>query len=162
MTNAEVIARLLQSNPLGAELLCKNYENIEFQVSGDTITDILISQGSCTYEIYEIQLNDVGSHKYAVITVTLAECAEKSTWTLHCNEPLEALISICNTLPGIDMILEPRMTPSFEVLRRYACKVHEYCKQVASCDDCDFENKTEHCPFRRNDGSGLCPSEWVF
>jgi len=157
MTNAEVIARLLQSNPLGAELLCKNYENIEFHVSGDTITDIRISQASCTYEI---QLNDVDFHKYAVITVTSADFVGKSTWTLHLNEPLEALIPVCNKLPGIDAILEPRTTPSFDVLRRYVYKVHEYCKNVTSCDDCDFENKTEHCPFRRDDGFGLCPCEW--
>lgn len=159
MTNAEVIARLLQSNPLGAKLLCKNYENIIFSVSEDTITDIHISQASCEYEI---KLNDVDFHKYAVITVTSAEYTEKSTWTLHLNEPLEALISICNGLPGIDMILEPRTTPSFDVLRRYAYKVHEYCKQVTSCDDCEFENKMERCPFRRHDGAGLCPSEWKF
>lgn len=159
MTNAEVIARLLQSNPLGAELLCKNYENIEFHVSNDTITDIHISQASCTYEI---KLNDVDSHKYAVILVTSAESTEKATWTLHLNEPLETLISLCNRLPAIDRIIEPRTTPSFDVLRRYAYKVYEYCKQVTGCDDCDFENKTEHCPFRRDDGSGLCPSEWIF
>ena len=159
MTNAELIARLLQSNPLGAELLCKNYENIIFSVSEDTITDIHISQASCEYEI---KLNDVDFYKYAVITVTSAECTEKSTWTLHLNEPLEALISICNRLPGIDMILEPRTTPSFDVLRRYAYKMHQYCKQVTSCDNCDFENKTERCPFRHDDGSGLCPSDWRF
>ena len=159
MTNAEVIARLLQSNPLGAELLCKNYENIEFHVSDDTITDIRISQASCTYEI---KLQDVDFHKYATITVTSAECTEKATWTLHLNEPLEALIPICNRLPGIDAILESRAMPSFDVLRRYAYKVHEYCKQVTGCEDCDFENKTEQCPFRRHDGSGLCPSDWKF
>lgn len=159
MTNAEVIARLLQSDSLEAELLCKNYENIEFLVSDNTITDINISQASCTYEI---QLNDVDFHKYAVITITLVDCAEKSTWTLHLNEPLETLISVCNRLPGIDRILEPRTVPSFEVLYRYAYKVHEYCKNVTSCADCDFENKTERCPFRRDDGSGLCPSEWKF
>jgi hypothetical protein len=159
MTNAELIARLLQSNPLGAELLCKNYENIEFHVNEDTITDIYIAQASCTYEIH---LNDVNFHKYATIIVISADCTEEATWTVHCNEPLEALISICNRLPGIDMILEPRTTPSFDVLRRYAYKVHEYCKQVTGCEDCDFENKTEHCPFRRHDGSGLCPSDWRF
>lgn len=159
MTNAEVVARLLQSNPLGAELLCKNYENIEFHVIGDTITDIRISQASCTYEI---QLNDVDFHKYAVITIISAECAEKTTWTLHLNEPLETLISMCNRLPGIDRILEPRIVPSFEVLYRNAYKVHEYCKQVTSCADCDFENKTERCPFRRDDGFGLCPGDWKF
>ena len=159
MSNAEVIAKLLQSNPLGAELLCKDYENIEFHVSDNTITAINITQASYTYAI---QLNDVDFHKYVTITVISAECAEKTTWTLHLNEPLETLISICNRLPGIDAILEPRTTPSFDVLRRYAYKVHEYCKQVTGCEDCDFENKTEHCPFRRHDGSGLCPSEWVF
>ena len=159
MTNAEVIARLLQSNPLGAELLCKDYENIEFHVSDDTITDIHISQASCTYEI---QLNDVNFHKYAVITITLVDCAEESTWALHLNEPLETLISVCNRLPGIDRILEPRTAPSFDVLYRYAYKVHEYCKHATSCNDCDFENKTERCPFRRDDGAGLCPSEWRF
>lgn len=159
MSNAEVIARLLQSNPLGAELLCKNYENIEFHVSDDTITDIYISQASCTYEIH---LDDVNFHKYATIIVISAESTEEATWTLHLNEPLEALISICNRLPGIGMILEPRTAPSFDVLRRYAYKVHEYCKQVTGCEDCDFENKTEHCPFRRHDGSGSCPSDWRF
>lgn len=159
MSNAEVIAGLLQSNPLGAELLCKNYENIEFHVSGDTITYINISQASCTYEI---QLSEVDFNKYAEITITSAECTEKATWTLHLTEPLEALISICNRLPGIDMILEPRATPSFEVLCRYAYKVHQYCKQVTGCADCDFGNKTERCPFRRDDGSGLCPSDWIF
>lgn len=159
MTNAEVIARLLQSNPLGAELLCKNYENIEFHVSDDAVTDIRISQASCTYEI---KLSEVDFHKYAMITITLVDCAEKSTWTLHLNEPLETLISMCNRLPGIDRILEPRTAPSFDVLRRYAYKVHQYCKSVTGCDDCDFENKTERCPFRRDDGAGLCPSEWRF
>ena len=159
MSNAEVIARLLQSNPLGAELLCKNYENIEFHVSEDTITDIRISQASCTYEI---QLRESDLHKYAVITITSVDNAEKLTWTLHINEPLEILISMCNRLPRIEMILEPRTTPSFDVLYRYAYKVHQYCKQVTSCNDCDFENKTERCPFRRDDGAGLCPSDWQF
>lgn len=159
MTNAEVIARLLQSNPLGAELLCKNYENIEFHVSGDTITNIRISQARC---IYEIQLSEVDFQKYAEITITSTGFVEKSTWTLHLNEPLETLISMCNRLPGIDRILEPRTIPSFEVLYRYAYKVHQYCKNVTSCADCDFENKTERCPFRRDDGAGLCPSEWKF
>lgn len=159
MTNAEVIARLLQSNPLGAELLCKDYENIEFHVSNDTITDIRISQARCTYEI---QLKESDSHKYAIITIISVDNAKHAVWVLHLNEPLETLISTCNELPGIDIILEPRTAPSFDVLRRYAYKVHEYCKNITSCNECDFENKTERCPFRRHDGSGQCPSEWIF
>lgn len=159
MSNAEVLARLLQSNPLGAQLLCKDYENIEFHVNGDTITDIRISQANCTYEI---QLRENDLHKYVVITITSVDNAKEAVWALHLNEPLETLISMCNELPGINYILEPRTTPTFDVLCRYAYKVHQYCKKVTSCDDCDFENKTEHCPFRRDDGSGFCPSEWVF
>lgn len=159
MTNAEVLARLLQSNPLGAELLCKDYENIEFHVSGDTITDIHISQARCTYEI---QLSEVDFQKYAEITITSTGFVEKSTWALHLDEPLEDLIRTCDRLPGIAIILEPRTTPTFDVLYQYAYKIHEYCKQVTSCNECDFYNKTERCPFRRNDGSGLCPSDWIF
>lgn len=159
MTNAEVIARLLQSNPLGAELLCKNYENIEFHVSGDTITDIHISQARCTYEI---QLKESDSHKYAMITIISVDNAKHAVWVLHLNEPLKTLIATCNELPGIDIILEPCTALAFDVLRRYAYKVHEYCKSVTSCNDCDFENKTECCPFRRHDDVGLCPSEWEF
>ena len=159
MSNAEVIARLLQSNPLGAELLCKDYENIEFHVSGDTITDINISQARCTYEI---QLKESDSHKYAMITIISVDNDKHAVWVLHLNEPLKTLIDTCNDLPGIDIILEPRTTPTFDVLYRYVYKVHEYCKNVTSCNDCDFYNKTEHCPFRRDDGSGLCPSEWEF
>lgn len=159
MTNAEVIARLLQSNPLGAELLCKDYENIEFHASGDTITDIRISQASCTYEI---QLRESDLHKYAVITIASVGNAKKAVWALHINEPLRDLISVCNELPGINVILEPRTTPIFDVLYRNAYKVYEYCKKVTGCNECDFENKTERCPFRRDDGSGLCPSDWKF
>ena len=159
MSNAEIIARLLQSNLLGAELLCKDYENVEFHVSGDTITDIHISQARCTYKI---QLKESDSHKYAVITIISVDKEKHAVWILHLNEPLKTLISTCNDLPGIDIILEPRTTPTFDVLLWYAYKVHEYCKNVTSCNDCGFENKTEHCPFRRHDGSGLCPNEWIF
>ena len=159
MSNAEVIARLLQSNPLGAELLCKNYENIEFHVRGDTITNIHISQVRCTYEI---QLSVVDFQKYAEITITATGFVEKSTWALHLDEPLEDLIRTCDRLPGIDIILKPRTTPTFDVLYRYAYKIHEYCENVTSCNDCNFYNKTERCPFRRDDGSGLCPSDWRF
>lgn len=159
MSNAEVIARLLQSNPLGAELLCKDYENIEFHVSEDTITDIYISQAKCTYEI---QLKESDSHKYAMITISTVDNAKHAVWVLHLNEPLGTLISTCNELPGIDIILEPRTIPTFDVLYRYAYKIHEYCENVTSCNECDFYNKTERCPFRRDDGSGLCPSDWRF
>ena len=157
MSNAELIARLLQSNPLGAELLCKNYENIKFHVSGDTITHILISQASCEYNI---QFDD--NHQNIEITATCIEYDKPVTKKLRVDTNLFDLMCACEMLPAIDRILEPRTIPSFDVLRRYAYKVHEYCKQVTSCNDCDFENKTEHCPFRRDDGSGRCPSEWIF
>lgn len=157
MSNAEVIARLLQSNPLGAELLCKDYENIEFHVSGDTITHILISQASCEYNI---QFDD--KHQNAEITATCVEYDKSYITKRRVDANLSDLLFACEMLPAIDRILEPCTAPTFDVLCRYAYKVHEYCKNVTSCNDCDFENKTEHCPFRRDDGSGLCPSEWKF
>lgn len=157
MSNAEVIARLLQSNPLGAKLLCKNYENILFSVSGDAITHILISQASCEYNMH---FDD--THQNVEITATCVEYDKPVTKKLRVDINLFDLMFACEMLPAIDRILEPRTTPSFDVMRRYAYKVHEYCKNVTSCADCDFENKTEHCPFRRDDGFGLCPSEWKF
>lgn len=157
MSNAEVLARLLQSNPLGAELLCKNYENIIFSVSEDTVTHILISQASCGYSI---RFDD--EHQNVEITATCVEYDKPLIKKIRVDINLFDLMCACEMLPAIDRILEPRTAPLFEVLYRYAYKVHEYCKNVTSCADCDFENKTERCPFRRDDGFGLCPSEWKF
>ena len=157
LSNAEVIAKLIQSNPIGAELLLKNYENIIISVSGDTITHILISQASCEYNI---QFDD--RHQTVEITVTCVEYDKPYITKRRVDTNLSDLLFACEMLPAIDRILEPRATPSFEVLRRYAYKIHEYCNSMSSCDDCDFKNKNQQCPFRRDDSSGICPSDWVF
>lgn len=158
MTYAELIAKVIQSNAAGAKLLLKDYKNVELSVNGDELTRIQITQPTITYAI-EYKRESWISFVTLIVYITEQEPYQAC---IEIHQPFDTLVQFLNTVPGIDIIMEPRTIPTFDVLYRYAYKVHEYCKQVTGCNNCDFDNKPDHCPFRRHDDVGLCPSEWEF
>lgn len=158
MTNAELLARLLKSSPASAELLVRDYENVQYFVSDDMITDIKITQGTLRYEIHitggcprivGVEVNDETGKIYSMC-IALEPQSD------------ELLLKTLDLLPGISSIFEPKTMPDIDTLRRYAWKISRYCRSKVGCDSCDFRSPINRCPFKDKNEEGVDPAEWLF